>query len=166
MNTMDILTKYFIKNNIKVTDYYWNNTSLWLGNRIEHYDKEIIYRIEQDTIILVIYRRTSKKINNLQNPFKSFIWLVETIAYNIPDIRYIKGQVDALTLNNDNVLSSARLINYYCRIMGGIIDGSLLSGYLWFDLRKYKPMKQRKQLGLIEKKINLLQAKVCPRSYK
>ena len=163
---MDILTNYFIKKNIKVTDYYWNNTSLWLGNRIEHADKEIIYRVAVDTVILVIYRRISTKNNSLQNPFKSFIWFVETIVHNFPKIKYIKGQVDALTLNNDNVLPSARLIKYYCCIMGGIIDGSLLSGYLWFDLRKYKTMKQRKKLGLIKNSKYLLKAEVCPRSYK
>jgi type III secretion system regulator LcrR len=163
---MDILTNYFTKNNIKVRDYYWNSTSLWLGNRIEHGDKEIIYRIEKDTVIVVIYRRISKKINNLHNPFRSFIWFVETIVNNIPKIRYIKGQVDALTLNNDNALTSARLIDYYCRIMGGLIDGSLLSGYLWFDLKNYQTMQQRKKLGLIKKRGSLFQAEVCPRSYK
>ncbi len=150
----DPVTRFLQAQGFEVSAYYMGKTSLLLGARFEYQGFEIVYRVEDDTLIMAIYRRlaTSEKsaVKGLKNSFEPFIWFSERLIYDIPEIRFMRGNPDALPAPNGKGLTTGKLHRFYCHMMGAEPDPE--PGWYRFELINYKTMRQRKQ----EKNVNKL----------
>ena len=138
----DPVTQFLTTQGIFVSSYFMGNTSMLLGGRFELEGFETVYRVENDTIILVVYRRIETQSNSLRNAFKPFIWFLERLVYDIPEIRFMRGNPDAM-LANGKGLSNRQLYRFYCEVMGGVSDPEI--GWYQLELCNYETMQQRRK---------------------
>ena len=139
----DPVTRFLQAKGFEVSAYYMGNTSLLLGARFEYQCIEIVYRVEDDTLIMVIYRRLNSAENGLKNIFEPFIWFSERLIYDIPEIRFMRGNPNALTLPDGKNLTTGKLHRFYRHLMGAEPDPEL--GWYRFELANYKTMRQRQK---------------------
>lgn len=125
----------------EVSAYYMGSTSLLLGASFEYKESEIVYRVEGDTIIIVIYHRLNNTAIGLKNSFEPFIWFSERLVYDIPEIKFMRGKPNALPALKDSALSSQKLLRFYCHLMGAEPDRQI--GWYRFELANYKTMRER-----------------------
>ncbi len=139
----DPVTQFLQAQGFEVSAYYMGNTSLLLGARFEYQGLEIVYRVEDDTLIMVIYRRLNNTKNGLKNIFEPFIWFSERLIYDIPEIRFMRGHPNALTSPDNKNLSTRKLHRFYRHLMGAEPDPE--PGWYRFELANYKTMRQRQK---------------------
>ncbi|WP_299731260.1 hypothetical protein [uncultured Endozoicomonas sp.] len=137
----DPVTRFLRDFGYEVSAYYMGSTSLLLGASFEYNGFEIVYRVEGDTIIMVIYRRLDDSAKGLKNSFEPFIWFSERLIYDIPEIKFMRGKPNALPALKDSALSSQKLLRFYCHLMGAEPDPQI--GWYRFELANYKPMRER-----------------------
>ncbi len=137
----DPVTVFLRDRGFEVSAYYMGNTSLLLGARFELNGFEIVYRVDDDKLIIVIYQRITAAASGLKNGFAPFLWFAERLAYDIPEIRFLRGNPEALSTFSDKGLSTAKLLRFYSHLMGGEPDEEL--GWYCFDLLNYQTMRRR-----------------------
>ena len=120
----DPVTEFLRNAGYEVSSYFMGSTSLLLGARFEYHGFEIVYRVKEDTIIMIIYRRLNKSANSLKNSFEPFVWFAERLIYDIPEIKFMRGKPDPLPAKKagktrkDSHLNVKKLLRFYCDIMG------------------------------------------------
>ncbi|KEI73134.1 hypothetical protein [Endozoicomonas elysicola] len=139
----DPVTRFLRARGFEVSAYYMGKTSLLLGARFEYQGVEIVYRVEGDTLIMAIYRRLHSSESGLKNIFEPFIWFSERLIYDIPEIRFMRGNPDALSAPDGKGLTTRKLHRFYRHLMGAEPDPE--PGWYRFELINYKTMRQRQQ---------------------
>ena len=137
----DPVTLFLRAKGIEVSAYYMGNTSLLLGGRFERNGFEIVYRVDDNKLIIVIYRRIGETAGGLKNSFSTFLWFAERLVYDIPEIHFLRGNPEALSTLNGRGLNTSRLLRFYSHLMGGEPDEEL--GWYCFDLQNYQTIRSR-----------------------
>ncbi|WP_066015332.1 hypothetical protein [Endozoicomonas atrinae] len=145
----DPVTRFLQAQGFEVSACYMGSTSLLLGARFEYQDVEIVYRVENDTLIMVIYRRLNSAEHGLKNIFEPFIWFSERLIYDIPEIRFMRGNPDALPAPDGKNLTTRKLHRFYRHLMGAEPDPE--PGWYRFELVNYKTMRQRQKERRLKK---------------
>ncbi|WP_029824428.1 LcrR family type III secretion system chaperone VcrR, partial [Vibrio parahaemolyticus] len=112
------LVQSFEQTGIEVTPYFWQKSAIQLGYRIEVDGMELVFRVEQGEIIIVLLKRVSPNLG-LSNPFSCLFLLAEHAIPLFPSDWVIRGNVDVLRGSN---MSSQRLAQFYLRACGASHD--------------------------------------------
>jgi type III secretion system regulator LcrR len=135
---MDKLTASIVEAGIEVTPYYWQQSNIVLGQRFEHDGVELVYRVDEGEIVIVLLRRLRPN-HGLANPFACLFYLAEHACQQFPPQWLIRGNVDVL---RGSSMNSDRLARFYLRCCGASHDKQ----QDWYSLRlaDYRPLKQQK----------------------
>ncbi|MDW2329006.1 LcrR family type III secretion system chaperone [Vibrio sp. 1401] len=123
---------------IEVTPYFWQQSEIQLGYRIEVEGLELVFRVEDGEIIIVLLKRVRPKLG-LSNPFSCLFLLAEHAIPLFPSDWVIRGNVDVLRGSN---MSSQRLAQFYLRACGASHDQQ--ADWYFLRLADYRPLKKRK----------------------
>ncbi|EKO4254211.1 LcrR family type III secretion system chaperone VcrR [Vibrio parahaemolyticus] len=123
---------------IHVTPYFWQKSAIQLGYRMEVDGMELVFRVEEGEIIIVLLKRVSPNLG-LSNPFSCLFLLAEHAISLFPSDWVIRGNVDVLRGSN---MSSQRLAQFYLRACGASHDQQ--ADWYFLRLADYRPLKKRK----------------------
>ncbi|MGB1272121.1 MAG: hypothetical protein ACPG5T_08610 [Endozoicomonas sp.] len=137
----DPVTRFLRDKGFEINAYYMGSTSLLLGGRVEYDGCEIIYRVVEDVVIPVIYRRIEPAPKGLKNQSRPLLWFIETVAYDIPEIRYVRGNLDPVPTPDNDGLCIKKMYRFCFELLGAEHDPEL--GWYRIDLSKYQPLKAR-----------------------
>ncbi len=136
---MDKLIRSLQDAGVEATPYYWQQSAIKLGDRIEFDGMELVFRVEEGEIVIVLLRRTS--INQgLRNPFSCLFMLAEHAVRLYPPDWVIRGNVDVLRGSN---MSNQRLAQFYLTACGASHD--VEADWYLLRLADYRPLKNRKK---------------------
>ncbi|HDM8205464.1 TPA: LcrR family type III secretion system chaperone [Vibrio campbellii] len=134
-----LLTESLVASGIEVTPYFWQKSTILLGHRYECDGMELVFRVEEGEIIIVLLRRISPN-QGLSNPFSALFMLAEHAIRLYPLDWAIRGNVDVLRGSN---MSSLRLAQFYLRACGASHDEQ--EDWYFLRLSDYRPLKKRKK---------------------
>ncbi|GAJ72642.1 type III secretion low calcium response protein [Vibrio sp. JCM 18904] len=100
---------------IEVTPYFWQQSEIQLGYRIEVEGLELVFRMEDGEIIIVLLKRVRPKLGLSNPPFAGLFLLAEHAIQLYPSDWVIRGNVDVLRGSN---MSSQRLAQFYLKACG------------------------------------------------
>lgn len=146
------LTQSLIASGIEVTPYFWQKSTILLGQRYEYDGMELVFRVEEGEIIIVFLRRISPN-QGLSNPFSTLFLLAEHAIRLYPFDWSIRGNVDVLRESN---MSSQRLAQFYLSACGASLDEQ--EGWYFLRLSDYRPLKKRKSKN---SRLSLTASKRC-----
>ncbi|MCX4024653.1 hypothetical protein H0A36_09885 [Endozoicomonas sp. SM1973] len=143
-STQDVLSKQLQQRGFIIKPYYLRKSSFQLGYQLTINGFQLVYRLEGNTVIFIIYRRMSAR-NNLKNPFlvfDAFLYLLSSI----PEVHEVKGSADALQACFTNPLSTEKLKVIYKQWFNGQTS-HWEHGQEWLalqlsDYRPYFPLKK------------------------
>lgn len=124
---------------IEVTPYFWQQSEIQLGYRIEVEGLELVFRVEDCEIIIVLLKRVHPNLG-LSNPFAGLFLLAEHAVQLYPSDWVIRGNVDVLRGSN---MSSQRLAQFYLKACGASHDE--LEDWYCLRLADYRPLKKLKK---------------------
>ncbi|KAB0470338.1 LcrR family type III secretion system chaperone [Vibrio sp. IB15] len=133
-----LLTQSLVASGIEVKPYFWQKSTILLGYRYEFDGMELVFRVEEGEIIIVLLRRTSPN-QGLGNPFSALFVLAEHAIRLYPLDWTIRGNVDVLRGSN---MSSQRLAQFYLRACGASHDQQ--EDWYFLRLSDYRPLRKRK----------------------
>ncbi|MCE7729845.1 LcrR family type III secretion system chaperone [Vibrio campbellii] len=134
-----LLTESLVASGIEVTPYFWQKSTILLGHRYECDGMELVFRVEEGEIIIVLLRRISPN-QGLSSPFSALFMLAEHAIRLYPLDWAIRGNVDVLRGSN---MSSQRLAQFYLRTCGASHDEQ--EDWYFLRLSDYRPLKKRKK---------------------
>ncbi|MDE1460995.1 hypothetical protein [Spartinivicinus poritis] len=144
-STQDVLSKQLQQLGFTVEPYYLKNSFFALGYQVTINDFQLVYRLEANTVVFIIYRRLSAQ-RGLKNPFlvfQAFIYLLTLI----PEIKHVTGSANALKTDLRRPLSTEKLKIVYKQWFNGRTS-HWENGQEWFtfELKNYRPYFQLKSL--------------------
>lgn len=139
----DPVTRFLRDKGFEITAYYMGSTSLLIGGRVEYDGCEIIYRVEGDVVIPVIYRRIESAPKGLKNRSRALLWFIERLAYDIPEIRYVRGNLDPVPARDNDGLSIKKMYRFCFELLGAAHDPE--PGWYRIDLSRYQSLKARQR---------------------
>ncbi|CZF86314.1 LcrR family type III secretion system chaperone [Grimontia marina] len=134
-----LLTQSLEASGIQVKPYFWQKSTILLGHLYECDGMELVFRVEEGEIIIVLLRRISPN-RGLSNPFSALFTLAEHAIRLYPLDWAIRGNVDVLRGSN---MSSQRLAQFYLRACGASHDER--DDWYFLSLSDYRPLKKRKK---------------------
>ncbi|WP_325894647.1 LcrR family type III secretion system chaperone [Grimontia sp. NTOU-MAR1] len=134
-----LLTQSLEASGIQVKPYFWQKSTILLGHLYECDGMELVFRVEEGEIIIVLLRRISPN-RGLSNPFSALFTLAEHAICLYPLDWAIRGNVDVLRGSN---MSNQRLAQFYLRACGASHDEQ--DDWYFLCLSDYRPLKKRKK---------------------
>lgn len=86
------LVQSFEQTGIEVTPYFWQKSAIQLGYRMEVDGMELVFRVEEGEIIIVLLKRVSPNLG-LSNPFLAYFFWLST-----PSLFFLLIGLSAVTL--------------------------------------------------------------------
>ncbi len=130
----DPVTAMLKDQGVDVFNHYLSGTSIVTGGRINLAGSELVYKVEpDDTVMIVFYRRLNKR-SSLKNSFRDLVGFCALVADNVPAIKFISGKAEPLLRSSKDGISKERLLAMYNRHIGT----ELKAGWLYFDLDQYR----------------------------
>ncbi|MFA0154405.1 LcrR family type III secretion system chaperone, partial [Vibrio sp. 10N.261.46.C10] len=111
-------TQSLVASGIKVTPYFWQKSTILLGQRYECDGMELVFRVEAGEIIIVLLRRIIPN-QGLRNPFSALFMLAEHAIQRYPLDWIIRGNVDVM---RGSSMSNQRLAQFYLEACGASHD--------------------------------------------
>ncbi|WP_163834346.1 hypothetical protein [Spartinivicinus ruber] len=145
LDYQDALSEKLQQLGFSTEPYYLKDSSFQLGFQVIINGFQIVYRLETDTIVFIIYRRLSSA-GSLKNPFlvfDAFIYLLSLV----PSINHVTGSANALKTDLKRPLSTEKLKMIYKKWFNGKTS-HWEHGQEWFtfELKNYHPYFQLKSL--------------------
>lgn len=134
-----LLGQSLVRSGIKVRPYFWQESTILLGHRYEYDGMELVFRVDDGEIIIVLLRRIAPN-QGLSNPFSALFLLAEHAIRLYPLTWSIRGNVDVLRGSN---MSSPRLAQFYLRACGASHDEQ--EDWYFLRLSDYRPLKKEKK---------------------
>lgn len=123
------------------TSWLFDQPSLNIVNGTRIYIKrsEIVYKyINDDTILIVLYRKEKSKRNSLSFSLVGLFWFIRFVAENFPNVYYFTGLIDVYPYLEDQGINTNRLAALYSRFGAEVF---WLNDRLWvkLDVRTFDP---------------------------
>ncbi|MFA0629242.1 LcrR family type III secretion system chaperone [Vibrio sp. 10N.222.49.A3] len=139
-----VLSQSLVTSGIKVRPYFWQKSTILLGHRYEYDGMELVFRVDDGEIIIVLLRRITPN-QGLSNPFSALFLLAEHAIRLYPLNWIISGNVDVLRGSN---MSNQRLAQFYLGACGASHDEQ--DDWYYLRLSDYRPLKKRKKVKTLD----------------
>lgn len=133
------LSESLTASGLVVTPYFWQKSTIVLGQRYVYDGMELVFRVEEGEILITLLRRIHPNLG-LSNPFSALFLLAEHAIALYPSSWVIRGNVDVF---RNSTMSSHRLAQFYLRACGASHDQQ--EDWYFLRLSEYRPLKKRKK---------------------
>ena len=135
---------------IEVYDYQLSNFADVEGNGEKGFRKgnvEIVYRLKNPKIVVIVLYRILKKPKGIQNPFKEFNWFLEFLNRDDIPVERIEGVAKEFPGEHVSTLSVHRLKKFYKKWLGAKSERNQFGQeWLYGYLKDYRPLRHFRDL--------------------
>lgn len=120
-NTQDLLLDLLHSRGYHTTNYTLSehDRSFYIGPRVVIGNSEIIYRLPEPGLLLVVlYRRLSNKNKSLTNCFSDLLWFLQCCTEPEVRLERVMCFISTYRYRYENGLTDERMIQFCCRFLG------------------------------------------------
>ena len=89
------------------------------GHRVEINNETLLYRLRDDYVSVTHYRTLNK--SGLKNSFKSAFIFLSILAKALPEVKFLRADVEPQLHEAENPMSHARMLEFYTKKHGAVI---------------------------------------------
>lgn len=143
-DAFDGLNRVLREHGVKTRPYCLPNSSLVVGEVFQRDGYELVFRLEENQILILVAYRRIRARQGLANPFRILLWFMELLCIPESGVRTIKALPLAPVSGKGPRLSTQQLYAFYRHYLGGRPaehDGE--PGWLALDVVDFCPLGKR-----------------------